>query len=139
MQKRALSPPLLGKWSPILARCDTCWVDHNHWVTWLTYYVIALYSQKGVSSILQHQWPLNLVMLWVRVKGPHLLFQVTCQSSDYVLIKKCHVSTKARPQNSAGDVKHRKVTNQKLLSLFKRYWIWFTLAYIILKISKLCR
>ena len=37
--------------------------------------------------------------LWVRLKGLHLLFLVTCWSSDYVHFEKRHVSTNARPQS----------------------------------------
>ena len=40
------------------------------------------------------------------MKRPHLLFQVTYRSSDHVLFEKRHVFTNARPQNSAGDIKH---------------------------------
>ena len=114
MQKKALSPPSFGQWPPILARCDLNWVDHNHRVTWLIFYVITLYSQNGASPVLQRQWPLNLVGLWVRLKGPHLVFQVTRGLSDHVIFEKRHVSTNAKPQNSI------ELTNQKLL-LFKRY------------------
>ena len=110
---KVLSPPSLGQGSPVLASCDLIWVDHNHRVTWIIYHVITLYSQKGASPISQRQWPLNLVGLRVRMKGPHGLF-VTCWSSDHVLFEKRHVSTDAKPQNSAGDMKHIKLTNQKL-------------------------
>ena len=89
------------------------WVGRNHRVTWLIYHVITLYSQKGASPVSQHQWPSNLVRLWVRVKGPHLFFQVTCRSNDHVLFEECHASTTARPQNSAGDIKHRKTHKSK--------------------------
>ena len=94
--KKALSPPSLGQWPPILARCGLSWVDHSHRVTWLVYHVITLYSQKGASPVLQRQRPLSLVGLWVRVKESHLLFQVTCRSSDHVLLEKRNVSTNAR-------------------------------------------
>ena len=53
--------------------------------------------QKGASPISQHQLPLNLVGLWIKVKEPHLLFQVTCRSSYHVLFEKPHVFTNARP------------------------------------------
>ena len=105
---KALSLPLPGQWLPILANFDLNWVGHNHPVTWLIYHVITLYSQKGASSVPQRQWPSNLVGLWVRVKGPHLLFQVTCRSSDCMLFEKRPVSANASPQNSGGDIKHRK-------------------------------
>ena len=106
--KKALSPPSLGQWPPILASCNLSWVDHNNRVTWLIYHVITSYSQKGASPISKRQWPSNLVGLWVRVKELHLLFQVTCRSSDRMLFEKPHICTYARPQNSAGDIKHRK-------------------------------
>ena len=112
--KKALSPPSLGQWPSILARCDLSWVDRNHVVTWLIYHVITLYSQKGGSPVSQHQWPSNLVGLWVRVKGPHLLFQVTRRSSNHVLFEKLHVSTNARPQNSTEYIKYRKTHRSKL-------------------------
>ena len=104
---------VICKRNPILARCDLSGVDHNHRVTWIIYHVITLHSQKGASPVSQCQWPLNLVGLWVRVKGPHLLFQVTCRSSDHVLSEKRHISTNARPHNSAGDIKHRKTHKSK--------------------------
>ena len=119
--KKPLSPSSLGQWSPILGRCDLSWVDYSHWVTWLVYHVITLYSQKGASSVSQRQWPSSLVGLWFRVKGSHLLFQVAWRSSDHVFFEKRHVSTKARPQNSAGDIKHRKTHKSKAFLLFKRY------------------
>ena len=84
--KKALSPPSLGQWPPILVGCDLSRVDHNHRVTWLIYHVITLYLQKCASPVSQRQWPLNLVGLWVRVKRLHLLFQVPCLSSiKYVM------------------------------------------------------
>ena len=119
-----------------LARCDLIWVDHNHQVTWLIYHVIALYSQKDSSSVSQCQWPLNLVGLRVRVKEPHLLSHVTCGSNDHVLFEKRHVSTNARPQNSAGDTKHIK-TLKNFVFYSKDINIWFTSIYTTLKISKL--
>ena len=112
--KKALSPPSLGQCPPILARCDLSWVDHSHWVTWLIYHVITLYSQKGASPFSQRQWSSNLVELWVRVKGSHLLLQVTCRSSDHVLFQKRHCYL--------NDIN-----------------IWFTSIYTTLKISKLFR
>ena len=47
------------------------------------------------------------------MKGPHLLFQVTCRSIDHVSFEKRHVFTNARPQNSAGVTKHRKTHKSK--------------------------
>ena len=47
------------------------------------------------------------------MKGSHLPFQVNCRSSDKVLFEKRHVSTKAMPKNSAGDIKHRKTHKPK--------------------------
>ena len=124
--KNALSPPSLGKWSPILAKCDLSWVDHNHRVTWLIYHVITLYLYKGTSPVSQRQWPSNLVGLWVRAKEPYLLSQVNWRSSDHVLFEKRQVSTKAKPQNSAGDIKHRITHKSKAF-------------FVIQKISKLCK
>ena len=78
--KKKLSLPLLEQWPPILARRNLSWVDQNHRVTWLIYYVITLYSRKDASPVSRRQWlsPSNWVELWVRVKEPHLLFQLTC-------------------------------------------------------------
>ena len=75
--------------------------------------MIKLYSQKGASPVWQRQWKSNLVGSWVKVKGPHLLVQVSSWSSDHSLFKKLHVSTNAKPQNSAGDSKHRKTHKSK--------------------------
>ena len=123
-KKKALSPPSLGEWPPILARCDLSRVYHNHRVTWLIYDVITLYLQKGASPISQRQWPLNLVGLWVRVKGPHLLFQVTCWSSYYVLL--WFVRSVMYPLTQGHKTQFEisnieKLKNQKLFWLFKRY------------------
>ena len=120
MQKRALPLPLLGQWPPILARCDLSWIGHSHRVTCLIYYMIMVYLQKGASPVSQCQWPLNLAGLWVRVKRPHLLFQVTWRSSDHVLFEKCHASTNARPQNSAGDINHRKTHKSKAFFVIQK-------------------
>ena len=123
-----------------LARCDFSWAKHNWRVTWLTYHVITLCSEKDASPVWQFQWPLNFVGLWVRVKGPQLRFQVTCRSSDPVLCEKCHVSTNARPQNSARDIKLRKTHKSKaFFGYSKDINIWFTSIYTVLNISKLSR
>ena len=45
------------------------------------------------------------------MKGPNLFFQATYRSSDQVLFEKRHVSTNARPQNSA--IKHGKSQKSK--------------------------
>ena len=84
--------------------------------------MITLYSQKGASPVSQRQWPLNLVGIWVRVKRPHLFFQVNCRSNDHIIYEKRLVSTDARPQNSAGDINHRKTHKSKAFLLFKRYY-----------------
>ena len=96
------------------------------------YHVTNLYSQKGASPVSQRQWPSNsnLVGLKVRVKRPHLFLQVTCWSRDHVLFEKRYVSTNARPQNSAGGNKLKKLTNQKQL---------IHIDYTTFKISKLSR
>ena len=114
--KITLSPPSLGKGSPILARCDLRWSQPSS----LIYHVITLYSQKGASPVSQCQWPSNLVGLWVRVKGPHLLFQVTCQSCDHEPFETRHVSTNARPKKSAGDIKHRKTHKSKAFFVIQK-------------------
>ena len=113
MQKKALSSPLLGQWPPILVRWDLSWVQPNHRVTWLIYHAITLYSLKGTSPVSELQWPLRLVGLWVKVKWPHQLFQVTCWSSNHVIFEKRDVSTNARRHNLAGDIKHRKTQKSK--------------------------
>ena len=56
-----------------------------------------------------------------RVKGPHLLFQVTCRSSDHMLFEKRHAFINARSQNSAGDIKQKNSQIKIFLLLFKRY------------------
>ena len=122
MQKKALSPPSLGQWKPILARRDLSWIEHKHRVTWLIYYVLTLYSQKSTSPVSQRQWPLNSVGLWVRVKGPHLLFQVTGRSSDHLPFEKRHVSPNARILRTQLEISNiEKLTSQKPFLLFKRY------------------
>ena len=83
-------------------------------------------SVKGASPVSQRQWPSNLVGLWVRAKEPYLLSQVNWRSSDHVLFEKRQVSTKAKPQNSAGDIKHRITHKSKAF-------------FVIQKISKLCK
>ena len=90
-------------------------------VTDLSCHVITLYSYKGASPISQRQQPPNLVGVWISVKGPHLLFQITCRWSDHIVFEKRHVSTNARPQTSAGDIKHGKTHKSKVFLLFKRY------------------
>ena len=118
--KKALSLPSLGQWLPILASYDLRWVDHNHRVTKPIYHVITLYSQKEATPVLQRQWLFNLVGLWVRVKEPHLLFQVTCRSSDRVLFEKRHLSTNPGLQNSTGDIKHRKTYKSKAFFVIQK-------------------
>ena len=132
--KTGLSPPSLGQWSPILAGFYLrSWLVHTHHFTWLICHVIMLYSQNGASPVSKRQWSSNLVGLWVWMKGPHLLFQVTCPTSDHVLFERRHVSTNSKPQNSAGDIKQRKTHNLKAFN------IRFILIYSTLRISKLCR
>ena len=109
-----------AKKAPIISRSDLRWFDHNHRVTWLIYHVIAVYWLKGVSPVSQRQWPLNLVGLRVRVKRPHLLFQVTCWTSDHVLFEKCHLSTNARPQHLARDILHRKTHKPKAFFVIQK-------------------
>ena len=79
-----------------------------------------LYSQKGASPVSRRQLPFNLVGLWVRVNGSHLLFQVTFQSSDHVLFEKSHVSTNARPQNLGWDIKYRKIHKPKAVFIIQK-------------------
>ena len=71
----------------------------------------VIFAKIRISSF--DQWPLNLVGLWVRMKEPHLLFQVTCRASDHVIFERHHVSTNARPHNSGGDMKYRKIHESK--------------------------
>ena len=134
--KKTSTPPSLGQWSPILARCDLSRVDPNHRVTRLIYHVITSFSQKCASSVSQRQWPLNLVGLWVRVKRPHILW--ICRSSDHVLFEKRHVSTNARPQNSAGYIKHRKTHKSKASFVIQKISKFYSHRINALKISKLC-
>ena len=95
--------------------------------------VIMLYSQKGASPVLQCQWPLNLVGLWVRLKVPHLLFQVTCQSSNHMLFEKRHVSTNRRSQNSAGDIMHRKARKSKVFFVIQKILTFDSYRYTLLE------
>ena len=118
-QKKSLSPPSLGQWPPILAKYDLSWVDHKHRVTWLIYHVITLYSQKGASPVSQRQWPLNLIGLWVRVKRPHLLFQVTCRSSDHALFEKRPLTQGHRTQLEISNIENSQI--KIFFFLFKRY------------------
>ena len=145
IQEKALSPPSLGQWPPILVRRVLSWVDHNHRVTWLINPVIKLHPQKGASPVSQYQWLLNLVGLYDRVKGPHLLFQVTSWSSDHVLFEKRHVHTSARSQNSVEEMKHTETHKFLIFCSFFDFAlfcysndinIWFTSIYTTLKISK---
>ena len=124
MQKEALSVPFLGQWPPILAKNDLSWVDHHHRVTWLIYHVITFYSRKGTSPVSQRQWPLNLVGLRVRVKVPHLLFQVTSSSVHQVIT--CFLRNIMYPLTQGHRTQLEisnieKLQNQKLFLLFKRY------------------
>ena len=117
---KGLSLPLLGQWLPILTSCDLSWLDQNHRIKWPIYHVITLYSQKGASSVSQRQWPSNLLGLWVRVKEPHLLFQVNCRSNDRMLFETRHVSTNTGLQNSVGDIKHRKTYKSKAFFVIQK-------------------
>ena len=78
----------------------------------------VIFAKRCISSITM---PMTIKLGMVRVKESQLLTEVTCRSSDHLLFEKRHVSTNARPQNSAGDIKYRKLTNQKLFLLLKRY------------------
>ena len=49
-----------------------------------------------------------------------MLFQVTCRSSEHVLFEKRQVSTNARPQNSAGDIKHKKIHKSKAFFVIQK-------------------
>ena len=94
------------------------WPQPSSYVTHLSCH--TLYLKKSASPVSKRQWPLNLVRLWVWVKWPHLLFPVTCWESDNVLFKKCNVSSNARLQNSAGDIKHRKTHKSKAFSVIQK-------------------
>ena len=61
----------------------------------LCHYVIFA---KSLFLVSQRQYPLDLVRLWVIVKGQQVLLQVPCRSSGHVLFEKRHVSTNSRPQ-----------------------------------------
>ena len=69
----------------------------------------------------------------------HLLFQITCRSSDHVLFEKRHVSTNARPQDSAAYIKHRKTHKSKACFIIQKYLNFIHTDIHTLKISKLCR
>ena len=55
-----------------------------------------------------------------RVERPHLLFQVTCRSSDHVLFGKRHGSTNKKLQNAAADIKHRKTHKSKTFFVIQK-------------------
>ena len=118
--KKALSPPSLGQWPSILATCYLSWVDRNNRVTWLIYHVITLYSLKGSSLVSQRQWLSNFVGLWVRLKEPHLLFQVNCRSSDCALLEKVMypLTQGYRTQLEISNIK--KLINQKLFFVIQK-------------------
>ena len=137
--KKALSPPSLGQWPSILATCYLSWVDRNNRVTWLIYHVITLYSQKGASLVSQRQWLSDLVGLWVRLKEPHLLFQVNCRSSDCALLEKVMYPLTQDCRTQLEILNMKKLINQKLFFVKKDIIIWFISIYTTLKISKLCR
>ena len=124
--KKPLSPPSLGQMPSILARCDLSQVDHNHRVTWLIYHVIMLHSKKCVSPVSQRQWSLNLVGLWVRVKRPRLLFQVTCRSSDHMLLRNVIYPLTQGHQTQLNVSKPRKTHKSKaffvIQKIFKFDW-----------------
>ena len=104
-------------------RCDFSWVDLNHWVTFLIYHVIMLYWQKGASPVSQRQWTLNLVRLWVRVKGHHLLSQVTCWSSDHMHLRMLFYDVMyplTQDYRTQLEISNRKTYKLKAFLLFKR-------------------
>ena len=53
-------------------------------------------------------------------EGSHLLFQVTCRSRDHVPLEKHHAFTSTRPQNSAGDTKHRITHKSKAFYVIQK-------------------
>ena len=88
---------------------------------------------KRWSPVSQRQWPFNFVVLRVKVKGHHLLIQVTCWKSDCVIFEKRHLSTNARPQHSAGDIKNRKTHKPKNFFIIQKNLTfdsnWYTPLY----------
>ena len=105
--------------------CDLGWEYLIHLVTWLIDHVITWYAKKALSPPSLGQWPPILARCDLRcdlvtVKAPHLLFQVTCRSSDHVLFEKLHVFTNARPQNSVGNTKHRKTHEWKVFLVIQK-------------------
>ena len=79
----------------------------------------AVFAKRWISSFTT-QMTIELGRVTVRAKGTHQLFQVPCWSGDYVLFEKRHLSTNSRPQNSAGDIKHRKNHNSKACFVIKK-------------------
>ena len=111
------SSPLLGQWPPVLARCDLSWAIESleSSIMW------SHYIAKGASPVSQRQGPSpwNWVELWVTVKGPHLFFQLTWQSRDYVFFEKRHIHRrKATELLEIPNIE--KLTNQKLSLLLKK-------------------
>ena len=96
------------------------WIDRNHRVTWLVYHVITVYLHKGASLVSQRQWQLKLVGLWVRVKRPHLLFQVTYRSSDHVHFEKHHLSTNASHWTQLEMSNYRKTHKSKAFFVIQK-------------------
>ena len=88
--------------------CNLGWVDSSHWVILLLYiyHMFTGYSKKTVFLLPQCQCSSNLVKLWVKVKEPHALLHVACGPHDHMIFKKSSISIVARPQNSAGNIKH---------------------------------
>ena len=89
-------------------------------------YIILL--KRCISSFIILMTANILGRLSVRVKSPRLPFQLTSRSRDRVFFEKRHVSISARPQNSAGNTKHKKAHKskpfcviQKVLT-FDSYW-----------------
>ena len=100
----------------------------SHMTPLSCYYVI--FAKRCVSSFTTLM-TIKLGRVMSYGKGPYLHFQLTCRTRDHVLFEKTHEFTDARPQNSAGDTKHRYLTNQKLFLLFKRIlsWIYITIYH----------
>ena len=96
------------------------WPQISSHVTHLSYDHVII-SKRYISSFTTRMTiKLGRVMSWSEGAPPTL-------SSNFLIkwsraFEKHHVSTNARPQNSAGDINIEKLTNQKLFLLFKRYY-----------------
>ena len=112
--KNTLSSPSLGQWPLLLARCDISWPQPSSHMNHLSC-DHAILAKMCTSSFTA---PMTTKL--GRVERPHLLFQVTCRSSDHVLFGKRHGSTNKKLQNAAGDIKHRKTHKSKTFFVIQK-------------------